>query len=112
MPIVFSSKAAAQVLMLSSHAQALLEAVGKDPQAPQGIFVAADLPASMAALQQAVAQKDAVVAAKQAADAEIEGDADAPAPAQPTWAARAYPLLQMMQAAQAQGVPVIWEKTD
>jgi len=106
MLLIFHSKAAADVLMLSHHAAALLQVAGKiaDQNVPErGVFTRAQLPAAIAALERATAQKDAP---------KEEADPDEPMPAmdQPvSLRVRAYPLLDMLRRAQKKGVDVLWE---
>jgi len=107
MLLVFHSKAAADVLMLSRHAAPLLQAAdkagGTEDVPARGVFTAAQLPAVIAAIERAAAQADAPLE---------DPDADDPAPAmdQPvSLRVRAYPLLDMLRRARKKGVDVLWE---
>jgi len=106
MLLVFHSKAAADVLMLSHHAAPLLQAAGKmaDQDVPAcGVFTAAQLPAAIAAIERATAQADAPMA-------DLDADEPVPAMAQPvSLRVRAYPLLDMLRRAQKRCVDVLWE---
>jgi len=112
MLLVFHSKAAADVLMLSRHVAPMLRAAGKggatsDQDAPaRGVFTAAQLPAVIAAIERAVEQEAAPMEPVEEPDA----DAPVPAMAQPvSLRVRAYPLLDMLRRAQKKGVDVLWE---
>jgi len=111
MLLVFHSKAAADVLMLSRHAAPILQAAGKggasDQDAPaRGVFTAAQLPAVIAAIERTVAQEAAPMEPVEEPDA----DAPVPAMAQPvSLRVRAYPLLDMLRRARKKGVDVLWE---
>lgn len=114
MPIIFSSKAHADVLMLQAPAQALLQALGKD--AATGIWTAAELPAAIAALQSYSTEQDALfaAAAKQQAsspDDEGHGNTEVPASQAVRPSARHYPLLQLLQAAKQTQNFVTWQTT-
>jgi len=106
MLIVFHSKAAAEVLMLSRHAVPVLRAAGKavDQDAPErGVFTAAQLPAAIAGIERAVAQDLGPGDVAQS---------DEPVPAMEQAVSlrqRAYPLLDMLRRARDRGVDVLWE---
>lgn len=96
MALLFRSKAGADVLMLQADADRVLRALGRDP-APQGIV----LPEQVAA---ALAHFAALAAAPSPPADDAEEAAD-PAPDLPR---RAWPVLELLRAAQARGVPVTW----
>jgi len=108
MLLVFHSKAAADVLMLSHHAAPILQAAGKagttDQDVPErGVFTAVQLPAAIAAIERATAQAGAPMQ-------DADPDEPVPAMAQPvSLRVRAYPLLDMLRRAQKKGVDVLWE---
>jgi len=106
MLLVFHSKAAADVPMLSRHAAPILRAAGKiaDQDVPErGVFPAAQLPAAIAAIERATAQADAP-------RKDLDPDEPMPAMDQPvSLRVRAYPLLDMLRRAQKKGVDVLWE---
>lgn len=107
----FQSKATGDVVMLPAHAEALLRIIGKDA-APQGILTAADMPAALAALRDAIAQEEARRAA--AADAagppgeEAQDDGQRAEEERPGLRQRAWPLMQMIERAAAEGQAVVW----
>ena len=100
----FKSKAAGDVIMMGDTGDRLLRAVGREP-APKGILEAAALPAAMAAVE-------AAIAADEAARAEAEREAAAEGrrlpPREIALRQRAWPLLEMMKRAHAEGHDIVW----
>ena len=109
MLVTFSSKNAPSVLMLSQHARVVLEAAGKTTVADlpaRGVFTPEQLPAAVAALEQAIA------AAPTSQDNDDEDSNEPPVPAMSRevgFAQRAFPLLDLFRRAQAAGDNVMWE---
>ena len=84
--------------MLGKHAQALLAAMGKEPDAREGVITAPELSAAVASLQNHV----------QALDAQAAPEEQEPARESVPWAARALPLVQLMQASLVEQTFVTW----
>ncbi|MBS0308555.1 MAG: DUF1840 domain-containing protein [Proteobacteria bacterium] len=112
MLITFHSKAAPDILMYKEHAKRMLDLLGKD--SARGVITAAETGNAIAVLQTEI---DADRAHHQSHDIERDiqlhhGDADEDhAHEQPepvSFATRAYPLLEMLRAAQQDGRDVIW----
>lgn len=102
--VVFRSKAAGEIFYLAENARRLFEIIGKEP-APRGVITAAQLPDAIAKLVAAVDEEKAQLkAAQQQADDEQPGGA----PRAVTLGQRAYPLLEMLRAAQKRNVDVTW----
>ena len=112
MLITFKSKAAAEILMYKEHARRILELLGKNPD--QGVITVPELPQAIAVLEKEIAESRAHFAA-----AELQRDGLAHhrndhndnehEPAQIiSFATRAYPLLEMLRAAQKEQQPVVW----
>lgn len=112
MLIKFKSKAAAEILMYKVHARRILELLGKDPD--QGVITAPEIPHAIAVLEKEIGESRAHFAAE-----ELQRDVMAHhgndhsnhdhEPAQViSFAARAYPLLEMLRAAQQEQQPVVW----
>ena len=101
----FKSKDSADVIMLSPAGDQLLTLLGRGPSA-KGIVEVTDLPASMLALELAIADDEAVWAQLQA-DAKADGKL-LPARNGVTLRQRAWPLLEMMRRAHAHQHPVMW----
>ncbi len=101
MLIQFSSSATGDVLMFSDIAKKLLRLMGQSGNIPGGI--APDKIAS--ALQQL---QDAVT--EQPAEADSDPDAEKDNEPQVGLATRAWPLIEMLKAAEREQVGIIWEK--
>ncbi len=98
--VIFRSRAAGEILMLSDSAQRLLACIGK-PMAERGVIASAQIDQALAQLQEAVdAEKSA------GGDSEAPGDPPAARPV--SFGQRAYPLMQMLRAARKRGVDVTW----
>lgn len=117
MTYLFKSKAAGDVLMLGPSGDQLLRIIGKEPAA-KGIIEPAALPAAIRAIEAAIAEDEANPAPPAPARAgaegaalqgegegkgESEGDGEGVSLRQ-----RAWPLLEMMRAAQAAAQDIAW----
>lgn len=101
----FKSKAAGDVIMMGPSGDQVLRIIGKQP-ATQGIVEPAAMPAAIAAIEQAVA-------ADEAARARAEQEAAAEGRTLPphegvTLRQRAWPLVEMMKRAHAEGKDIVW----
>ena len=103
MLVTFQSKASGSITMFGDIAVALLKLAGHSGTVP-GALLAAQIPAALARLEQALP-----------ASAEKEGRQTAPpdakaADTEPPVSSRqrAYPLMQMLSAAAARGCDVMW----
>ena len=109
----FKSKAASDLIMLEADARRLLKIIlDKDPV--QGILLAVDLPAAIAALEAAVAQDEAL-RKQRAAQNESEEEAAERADHGEhnmqeaiSLAPRAAPMMKLLKLSQAQGADVVW----
>jgi len=101
----FKSKAAGDVIMMGPSGDQVLRIIGKSP-APKGIIEPAQMPAAIAAIERAIVEDEE--ARKQAeADAEAQGKTLAPRDAV-TLRQRAWPLVDMMKRAHADGKDIVW----
>jgi len=109
--IRFSSKAAAEVFMLEDHANRLLHAIGRTPDA-RGVITASQIPHALEMLRGAI-HDDQVL------EAEVEAHGLPPHDEQDAeWRERranhvsldrrAYPLIDMLEKSAADGVDVLW----
>ncbi|MFZ5540615.1 MAG: DUF1840 domain-containing protein [Pseudomonadota bacterium] len=108
--VVFRSKAAGEIFMFPEMARRIFEIIGK-AQAPRGVITAEQVPEALARLTAAVeAEKAQLKAAQaQAEEAERRGEDDAAKGERAiTLAQRAYPLIEMLRAAQKKNVEVTW----
>jgi hypothetical protein len=103
MLVTFHTDAWSSITMFGDVAVALLKMAGHSGTVPSAML-AADIKPALARLNQALATAPAEV--KQAR-AKAEDD-DAPPPVDIR--KRAYPLIQLLTAADAQGCDVMWEK--
>jgi hypothetical protein len=94
----FHSKAGADVLMLNAHADAVLPLFGREATA-EGVFLYEQIAEALKAYADF-----RLPAADEALEGEVEDDS-------PDLARRAWPLLDLLRRAQAQGHPVIWTST-
>lgn len=103
MALLFRSKAGADVFMLQADAERLLQALGRDAAA-QGIF----LPEQVEAAEAQFARRLAELRAAAEMQDKPADPADLPPDAAAELARRAWPLLELLRAARARGVPVTW----
>lgn len=106
--VVFRSKAAGEIFMFAETARRIFDIIGKT-DAPRGVITAEQVPEALARLQAAVDDEKAELkaAADQSEDADRRGDEVAAARAI-TLGQRAFPLLEMLRAAQKKRVDVTW----
>lgn len=104
MMVTFRSSAAPDIVMLRDSAQYLLGLVGKG-LGVRGVISTDELPVAIARLEQAI-RDDA--ARESAHEHSTRGLRTALAPHAGGLAQRAWPLLDMMRAAYAQGRHVMW----
>jgi Domain of unknown function (DUF1840) len=112
MLVTFKSKAAAEVLMYEEHAKRILDLLHKDVK--RGIITAAEMPNAIAALEAEIAESRMHPASE-----EVQRDALTHQGEEPkdnehepiefvSFSTRAYPLLEMMRAAQRDNKDVMW----
>lgn len=114
MLIKFTSNVSGSVLMMGEHALPVLEAAGKNFEdgilPKRGVFTAQQLPAAIAALQEAISDAPPLY------DEVNEDDPDAPKinPLNKavSFKQRAYPLYEMLIEAQKQEEDVMWEPAE
>jgi len=93
----FQSQADSNLFMNQGPAERILAIIGK-PATPQGIIESADLGAAIAALEAAVAQEQAELAAAGGGHAGVAI----------TLQQRAWPFIQLLQRSLAADTPVLW----
>lgn len=117
MLITFSSKSAADVLMYETHAKPILDLLGKDTQ--RGVITAEETEEAIARIESAIAESKkppgashhgAASNVSDASDASADDDDEGDMLAQRSvsFAARAFPLLEMLRAAQREQQFVMW----
>lgn len=106
--VIFRSKVGADIVMFAENARRIFEILGR-PESAQGVITAAQVPEALQRLTAAVAQeKEQLKAAptqgdengrQTAADLRARGS---------TLSQRAFPLIQMLQAAEKKNADVTW----
>jgi hypothetical protein len=106
--VVFRSKAAGEIFMFAETAHRIFEIIGRG-DAPRGVITAGEVPDALARLQAAVDEEKAArkAATEQAEHADRRGE-DGEQTRSITLAQRAFPLLEMLRAAQKMRVDVTW----
>jgi hypothetical protein len=107
--VVFRSKAAGEIFMFAETARRIFEIIGRS-DAARGVITAEQVPDALRRLVAAVDEEKAAIKAA-AADAEAHGRRgdDAPPAGTPvTLGQRAYPLIEMLRAAEKKRVDVTW----
>jgi hypothetical protein len=101
----FKSKAAGDVIMMGPSGDQVLRIIGKQPS-PKGIIEPAAMPAAISAIERAIVDEEN--ARKQAeADAAAEGKT-LPSRDAVSLRQRAWPLVEMMKRAHADGKDIVW----
>ncbi|MBI3369621.1 MAG: DUF1840 domain-containing protein [Burkholderiales bacterium] len=93
----FRSKATGDLIMLQPNGDAMLRAIGREPQA-QGIIEPTAMAAAIGGLQRAI---EADEAARQADDTDNR-------PAGISQRQRLYPMIEMLKRAARAGEPIVW----
>ena len=101
----FKSKAAGDLIMLEPNGRQVLEIMGKEP-GPKGIIEPEQMGAAIQALEAAIARDEAQL--QQAEDeARAKGEKAAHAEGV-SLRQRAWPLIEMMKRAHADGKDIVW----
>lgn len=112
MLVTFKSKAAAEVLMYEEHAKRILDLLNKDVK--RGIITAEEAPNAVARLEAEIAESRLHPTSEEVrrdvlAHHGEEGDDNEHEPVEfVSFATRAYPLLEMLRAAQQDRRDVMW----
>jgi hypothetical protein len=107
MLIVFKSKAAGDVMMFGDVAYALMEIMGKPPEA-KGIVTVEQLPAAIARLKAAVAQDKAEKPVVDHDERIFEKTPEGGKREYVSLARRAVPLIELLEYSLKEEVPVTW----
>ena len=113
MLFTFRSDASGDLLLLGDAAKKLLAIIGKDPEDTKGIVTVPQLPNAIALLRAAIEEDRARQAELERQRTEKDDAADREAgrsgmAAPVGLAQRAWPLLDMLETAQKEAVPVTW----
>lgn len=106
--VVFRSKAAGEIFMFAETARRIFEIVGR-AEAPRGVITAEQVPEALDRLVAAVEEEREHLrnARDEAEEADRQGEEGAP-PRAITLGQRAFPLIEMLRAAQKKNVDVTW----
>lgn len=111
MLVKFKSKAAADLIMYEEHAKHILDLLGKETN--QGIITAEETGKAITVIEAEIdrinqqAELDHVQVAAESDQAD-DYDAKPAAPEPVKFSTRAYPLLEMLRAAQQGGYSIMW----
>jgi hypothetical protein len=105
MLVTFRTKAYADITMFGDVAKQLLELMGHSGTVPSAIK-ADDVPAALARLETAIAQRQVADTAEVPVD---ERDRDRDTPRKVSLSQRAFPLLELLRAAAARKADVMWD---
>jgi hypothetical protein len=101
----FKSKSGSDVIMMGPNGDEVLRLIGKQP-APQGIIEPGDMPAAMAAIEQAVLAEEA---AREQAEAEARAEGRTLAAREGvSLRQRAWPLVDLMKRAHPADHDIVW----
>ena len=108
--VIFRSKVAADIVMFAENARRIFEIIGR-PESARGVITAAQVPDALQRLTAAVDQeKEQLWAAPAPRDGDQEGRqaADDLRARGGTLSQRAFPLIQMLSAAEKKNADVTW----
>ena len=106
--VVFRSKAAGEIFMFAETARRIFEIIAR-PEAPRGVITAEQVPAALQRLVDAVEEEKAQLkAAREDAEVQDKQGAGEVQPRPITLGQRAFPLIEMLRAAQKMKVDVTW----
>lgn len=112
MLVIFKSKAAAEVLMYEEHARRILDLLHKDVK--RGVITAAETPHAVSALEAEIVESRQHSAAEGVRRDVLAHHGDSGDDNEHeqiefvSFPTRAYPLLEMLRAAQKEGYDVMW----
>lgn len=104
MLVTFKTKAYANITMYETDARALLKLMGVSDTIPNALL-AVEVGAALSRLRQGLA---VLPTPPQATEPDEENPEEEKTPA-PSLGRRAFPLLQLLEAAEKRGVEVLWE---
>ncbi len=106
MLVTFKSKAAAEVLMYGVHAKPILDLLGKDLE--RGVITADEAGDAIRRIESEIASRRDVEQKAAHAQGQEEDEAPDPRGANISFGTRAYPLLEMLRAANREHEFVMW----
>jgi Domain of unknown function (DUF1840) len=111
----FKSKATGDLIMLEPNGRRVLQIIGKDPSST-GIILPAQMPAALAALENAIASEEAIIAEAKAALKAENAFSDETEAAKTTYnntdvvplRQRALPFMELLKSSHSAGVEIVW----
>ncbi len=105
--VIFRSKAAAEITMFAENARHIFEIIGR-PESARGVITAEQVPDALQRLTAAVEQEKAQQNPASADAGNDEPESKAAQARGVTFSQRAFPLIEMLRAAQKKNVDVTW----
>ena len=105
--VIFRSKAAADITMFAESARRIFEIIGR-PESARGVITAEQVPDALQRLTTAVEQEKEQFRAASARAENDEPESKGTAARGVTFGQRAFPLIEMLRAAQKKGADVTW----
>jgi len=105
--VIFRSKAAAEITMFAENARRIFEVIGR-PESARGVITAEQVPDALQRLTAAVEHEKAQPKAASTDAANDEPEGKAVQARGVTFSQRAFPLIEMLRAAQKKSADVTW----
>ena len=105
--VIFRSKAAAEITMFAENARRIFEVIGR-PESARGVITAEQVPDALQRLTAAVEQEKTQQREASADAANDEPEGKAAQARGVTFSQRAFPLIEMLRAAQKKNADVTW----
>ncbi len=105
--VIFRSKAAADITMFAENARRIFEIIGR-PESARGVITANQVPDALQRLTTAVEQEKAQFRAASANADHDEPEGKGSQARGVTFSQRAFPLIEMLRAAQKKNADVTW----
>lgn len=105
--VIFRSKVAADITMFAENARRIFEVIGR-PESARGVITAAQVPDALQRLAAAVDQEKAQLGAASADAVSDEQEGKGLSARGVTFSQRAFPLMEMLRAAQRKNADVTW----
>lgn len=105
--VIFRSKVAADITMFAENARRIFEIIGR-PESARGVITAEQVPDALQRLTTAVEQERAQHKAASAPAANEDSESKGSSARGVTFAQRAFPLIEMLRAAQKKEADVTW----
>ena len=104
MLVTFRTKAYANITMFGDVALDIIRLMGHSGTVP-GAMAVEDIPAALARLRRAIANEEAAAVAADASGEDDDDEKDAI-----SLRNRAFPLIEMLEAAERDKVPIMWDE--